>query len=179
MAIATPSLGFVEALNAATSKIFQMKGRSRRSEFWWTQLLVIISGILLTPIIGNILSLLTIPLKVRRLHDVGRSGWWIAISVILNIFSFIFVCAIIIKYFVSALYSDYFDFSALISLLLNYLVFGIIVWIYNIIMLVFYCMDSKPGTNAYGPSPKYVEEAKAGEAKMEETKAGEAEVEMK
>lgn len=74
MAIATPSLGFVEALNAATSKIFQMKGRSRRSEFWWTQLLVIISGILLTPIIGNILSLLTIPLKVRRLHDVGRSG---------------------------------------------------------------------------------------------------------
>lgn len=41
-------------------------------------------------------------------------------------------------------------------------------------MLVFYCMDSKPDTNAYGPSPKYVEEAK-----MEETKAGEAEVEMK
>lgn len=172
MAIATPSLGFVEALNAATSKIFQMKGRSRRSEFWWTQLLVIISGILLTPIIGNILSLLTIPLKVRRLHDVGRSGWWVAISLILNIFSFIFVCAITIKYFVSAIYSNYFDFSA--SLLLNYLVFGIIVWIYNIIMLVFYCMDSKPDTNAYGPSPKYVEEAKVEEAKMEE-----AEVEMK
>ena len=172
MAIATPSLGFVEALNAATSKIFQMKGRSRRSEFWWTQLLVIISGILLTPIIGNILSLLTIPLKVRRLHDVGRSGWWVAISLILNIFSFIFVCAITITYFVSAIYSNYFDFSA--SLLLNYLVFGIIVWIYNIIMLVFYCMDSKPDTNAYGPSPKYVEEAKVEEAKMEE-----AEVEMK
>lgn len=171
MAIATPSLGFVEALNAATSKIFQMKGRSRRSEFWWTQLLVIISGILLTPIIGNILSLLTIPLKVRRLHDVGRSGWWIAISLILNIFSFIFVCAITIKYFVSAIYSNYFDFSA--SLLLNYLVFGIIVWIYNIIMLVFYCMDSKPDTNAYGPSPKYVEEIK------EEAKAEEAKMEMK
>ena len=171
MAIATPSLEFVEALNAATSKIFQMKGRSRRSEFWWTQLLVIISGILLTPIIGNILSLLTIPLKVRRLHDVGRSGWWVAISLILNIFSFIFVCAITIKYFVSAIYSNYFDFSA--SLLLNYLVFGIIVWIYNIIMLVFYCMDSKPDTNAYGPSPKYVEEIK------EEAKAEEAKMEMK
>ncbi|MGM9794762.1 MAG: DUF805 domain-containing protein [Candidatus Aphodosoma sp.] len=158
MAIATPTLGFVEALNAATSKIFQMKGRSRRSEFWWTQLLVYISGILLTPIVGNILSLLTIPLKVRRLHDVGRSGWWIAISVILNIFFFIIMCAIIIKYFVSAINSVYFDFSALMSLLLNYLVFGIIVWIYNTILLVFYCMDSKPGPNAYGPSPKYVEE---------------------
>ena len=131
------------------------------------------------PEVSNILGLLTIPLKVRRLHDVGSSGWWIAISVILNIFFFIFVYAITIKYFVSVLYSDYFDFSALISLLLNYLVFGIIVWIYNTILLIFYCMDSKPGTNAYGPSPKYVEEAKVGEAKMEETKAGEAEVEMK
>lgn len=167
MAIATPSLGFVEALNAATSKIFQIKGRSRRSEFWWTQLLVIISGILLTPIVSNILGLLTIPLRVRRLHDVGRSGWWIAISVILNIFFFIFACAIIIKYFVSAIYSDYFDVSALLSLLLNYLVFSIIVLTYNIILLIFYCMDSKPGANAYGPSPKYVEETKAGEAEVE------------
>ena len=174
MAIATPSLGFVEALNATTSKIFQMKGRSRRSEFWWTQLLVIISGIQLTPIIGNILSLLTIPLKVRRLHDVGRSGWWVAISVILNIFFFILICATTIKYFVLAIYSDYFDFSALISLLLKFLVFCIIVWIYNIILLIFYCMDSKPDTNAYGPSPKYVEEAKVGEAE-----AKEAEMEMK
>lgn len=33
MAIATPSLGFVEALNAATSKIFQMKGRSDALNF--------------------------------------------------------------------------------------------------------------------------------------------------
>lgn len=40
-------------------------------------------------------------------------------------------------------------------------------------------MDSKPGANAYGPSPKYVEEAKVGEAKMEEAEVGEAEVEMK
>lgn len=38
--IASPQLGFSEALNASTSKIFQFTGRSRRSEFWWTQVLV-------------------------------------------------------------------------------------------------------------------------------------------
>ena len=92
MVTTTPSLGFVEALNASTKKIFQMKGRSRRSEFWWTQLLVIILTIFLTPIVGCILSLLTIPLKVRRLHDIGKSGWWLAINILLNVFLFIVFC---------------------------------------------------------------------------------------
>lgn len=158
MIIATPTLGFGEALNAATSKIFQMKGRSRRSEFWWTQLLVYILSILLTPIAGSILSLLTIPLKVRRLHDVGRSGWWLAISIILDVFFFFFLFYIIFSFIVSNSDIDSFDGSELTSLLLKYLLFLLATVIYNIIMLIFYCMDSEPGTNSYGPSPKYIEE---------------------
>lgn len=156
MVTATPSLGFVEALNASTKKIFQMKGRSRRSEFWWTQLLVFILSIFLTPIGGGILSLLTIPLKVRRLHDIGKSGWWLAINILLNIFLFIVMCVALFNFFVS-INSDDYDYN-LISFLLQYSIFGLIAWIYGLIMLIFYCMDSKPGTNAYGPSPKYIEE---------------------
>ena len=37
-----PQLSIGEALKAACNKIFQFNGRSRRSEFWWTALVVII-----------------------------------------------------------------------------------------------------------------------------------------
>ena len=74
--IATPSLTFSEATNKATNDIFKISGRSRRSEFWWTMGVVYLVNVFLTPFIGTILSLLAIPLKIRRLHDVGKSGWW-------------------------------------------------------------------------------------------------------
>lgn len=156
MTIATPTLGFGEALNAATSKIFKMKGRARRSEFWWTQLLVYILSIFLTPIGGFIFSLLTIALKVRRLHDVGRSGWWLAISIILDIALFIATSCIIISCIVSYSDTDYLD--NFLSSILKYFLFFLAIAIYKLVLFIFYCMDSDPDTNSYGPSPKYIEE---------------------
>ena len=74
--IAIPSLGFSEAVNKAASDIFKFEGRSRRSEYWWSMVIVSLVGIVLTPLFGFVLNLLTIPLTFRRLHDTGRSGWW-------------------------------------------------------------------------------------------------------
>lgn len=71
-----PQLSFSEAFNNVTSKIFQFTGRSRRSEYWWTMALVYLLNIILTPFLGVFLSIATIPLTFRRLHDTGRSGWW-------------------------------------------------------------------------------------------------------
>lgn len=155
MIIATPSFGFGKAINAATSKIFTMNGRARRSEFWWTQLLVYILSIFLTPIGGFIFSLLTIALKVRRLHDVGRSGWWLAISIILDI-----VSVIVVLYIIGCVisYSDTDSLENLGFSILNYFLFFLAIAIYKLILLIFYCMDSDPDTNSYGPSPKYIEE---------------------
>ena len=66
------------------------------------------------------------------------------------------MCVGLFNFFVSINSYDY-DYN-LISFLLQYIIFALIAWIYGLIMLIFYCMDSKPGTNAYGPSPKYIEE---------------------
>lgn len=82
--IATPSLGFSEAVNKAASNILKFEGRSRRSEYWWTMAIVYLVSIVLTPLAGFVLSLLTIPLTFRRLHDTGRSGWWWGGSAILQ-----------------------------------------------------------------------------------------------
>ena len=54
-----PQLSLSEALKEATSKVTQFTGRARRSEYWWTYLVVFILNLLLswTPILGGIVML--------------------------------------------------------------------------------------------------------------------------
>ncbi len=77
-------------------------GRARRKEYWMFVLIntvisfVIgfiggfIGGVLDMPVIGSVLSLIytlallvpSLAVGVRRLHDIGKSGWWLFISFI-------------------------------------------------------------------------------------------------
>ena len=71
-----PQLSIGEALKAACNKIFQFNGRSRRSEFWWTALVVLIINAITQDTISWLMYLLMIPITFRRLHDTDRSAWW-------------------------------------------------------------------------------------------------------
>lgn len=71
-------------------KYADFNGRARRKEYWMFVLVVLILSIILSvielivgltiPILSYILSLgLFLPglgVSIRRLHDVGKSGWW-------------------------------------------------------------------------------------------------------
>ena len=128
------SLNFSEAVNRATNRIFQISGRARRSEYWWTMLLVLIVS-MAVPFAGVLLNFLTIPLTFRRLHDTGRSGWWWGIRFVGY---FIFVCLFI---------GDILNILAAPSLELLYdLIFKQILWmigfaIYHIVFIVVLCLD--------------------------------------
>lgn len=158
--IEKPQLSFTEALKEARGKLLQFSGRSRRSEFWWCALAVVIGNFILNliPIIGAliglVLMLLMIPLTVRRLHDSGHSGWWLVTSIILSI---IYSCLIGTALFAFAT-GESTSMSELMSAFSNPLV--LIVWllsfIIGIIILVFLLQDSKFAPNKYGVSPKYV-----------------------
>jgi len=85
---------FVDAFR----KAFDFQGRANRMQYWMFVLVVfIVSSILilgweyggqnLGPILGFVYAIwilvLFIPslsIMVRRLHDTGRSGWWVLIS---------------------------------------------------------------------------------------------------
>lgn len=79
-----PSLSFGQAITNVFLHYADFSGRARRSEYWWFVLLnCMLSWI---PYIGVLWGLIIIvpalALCVRRLHDIGRSGWFYFIVLI-------------------------------------------------------------------------------------------------
>ena len=89
-------MGFSDAVGTCLRNYVAFSGRARRSEYWWFVLAVALAGLVASLIdaalgfggprggggpINALVSLLTfLPLLAagwRRLHDVGRSGWWL------------------------------------------------------------------------------------------------------
>lgn len=155
-----------------TSKYCSFSGRARRAEFWGFMLFYFIGSVLvnvlsymifggvdlsvdspeaslqaqiqalsgrqaLQGVYNLVLLLPTLGVSVRRLHDTGRSGLWITLP---------FISLIV---FVSTIF---------------FVIFGMLVWLFAIsafvlsiswiVLLVFFCIDSQPGHNQYGPNPK-------------------------
>lgn len=71
-------------------KYVEFTGRARRKEFWIFTLVNFVISVLLTVIglefIGTLFGLAIllpgIAVGVRRLHDIGKTGWWLLIGFI-------------------------------------------------------------------------------------------------
>ncbi|RFU19502.1 DUF805 domain-containing protein [Geodermatophilus marinus] len=84
----------VDAVRTVLAKYADFSGRARRAEYWWFVLAYavasivasIIDAVLGFPLLALVLGLgLLVPslaAAVRRLHDTGRSGWWLLIGLI-------------------------------------------------------------------------------------------------
>ncbi len=76
-------MGFVEAVQECLRKYATFTGRAGRSEFWWFVLFTILLGIVSSffgQTVNTIVSLAvfvpSIAVGARRLHDIGKSGWF-------------------------------------------------------------------------------------------------------
>ncbi|EHR0248254.1 TPA: DUF805 domain-containing protein [Vibrio parahaemolyticus] len=79
---------------AVLKKYAVFSGRARRKEYWmfflfnliFSFILGFVDGFLGTVFIGTIYGLAVlipgIAVTVRRLHDIGRTGWWVLIGLI-------------------------------------------------------------------------------------------------
>jgi uncharacterized membrane protein YhaH (DUF805 family) len=85
LAGAAPPRNFWDAIKVCLTKYVDAKGRASRSEYWYFALFTFLLD-LATGGFAAILTLLpSITVSVRRLHDIGKSGWallWILLPVI-------------------------------------------------------------------------------------------------
>lgn len=83
------SVGILEATKLFFVRYADFKGRSRRSEYWWASLVIGMIGGLISVVLPEISGLWSLAILipsvaicVRRLHDIGKSGWWYLINLI-------------------------------------------------------------------------------------------------
>jgi uncharacterized membrane protein YhaH (DUF805 family) len=88
-------LTFSEAVKSGFDNYANFTGRASRAAFWWWFLFGVLVGIganildaifgsypVFSGIAGLALLLPDLAIGVRRLHDTGRTGWWLLIALI-------------------------------------------------------------------------------------------------
>ncbi len=85
----------MDYVKAVFSKYAEFAGRARRSEYWYFALFNFLVAVGLS-LLGLVSDLFSIPyylyslaafipglaVAVRRMHDIGKSGWWLLIAFI-------------------------------------------------------------------------------------------------
>jgi uncharacterized membrane protein YhaH (DUF805 family) len=142
--------------------MFKFDGRLRRSHFWISWVILFFGGLILglIPILGSLISLAAIwpqiAIQVKRLHDMGLSGWWVLAQIAANIVLMIIAFVSMMGNFMAnadALESE--DPAALMALFGSIGFVVLLFFVVNIGWLLWIgIVDSKPGRNIYGPNPK-------------------------
>ena len=100
------------AVAQVLSKYAEFSGRASRPEYWWWVLVNFCVGIALLVInaatgfsaVGTIISFLynlavllpTWAVTVRRLHDIGKSGWWLLLWIAIVLIPFVGAVVVLI-----------------------------------------------------------------------------------
>ncbi len=83
-------MNFIESVKSVFTNFANFNGRARRSEYWWFVLftllvrlpiMFIVKSPILDMVIGLALLIPTIAVAIRRMHDVGKSGWYCLIPI--------------------------------------------------------------------------------------------------
>jgi uncharacterized membrane protein YhaH (DUF805 family) len=155
-------------------------GRASRAEFWWFTLFFMIAYFILffigmalsagspapaTPSpfavyarMGGFLAVLgifwlvmlipSIAVQIRRLHDTDRSGWW------LGGFWLIYIAYMVSSFsMVSSMAAQAQGGAPAMGGFAAVAILGLVMLVYCIVLLVFWCLRGTPGPNRFGEDP--------------------------
>ncbi|MFN4091357.1 MAG: DUF805 domain-containing protein [Brevundimonas sp.] len=142
--------------------LFSFEGRTRRSHFWIGWLICLGIGVVAgwIPLVGFIISIgliwTNLAITVKRLHDMGMSGWVAIVPIVANIVGFIMMFVTVgASLFMNATALENEDPAAVLALfgpvlgilgLMGLVNLGFLLWIG--------LADGKSGSNKYGSNPK-------------------------
>ena len=162
-------MDFITAIKTCFSKYADFNGRARRSEFWFWYLFTILvsmfsSWIPFASLVMLALAIPTLAAAVRRLHDIGRSGWWVLLNVVPSIICFALLIALLGSALVTLVAAGTYEpemlidnLSANVGLCAAYVLSALASFVCSIVLIVWWAKDSIPGANEYGENPKGVE----------------------
>ncbi|MEN9287238.1 MAG: hypothetical protein RIR54_684 [Actinomycetota bacterium] len=161
-------MSFVAAIQSGFRNYAKFRGRATRAEYWWFFLFTVLAQSVASSIdenFGNVVGLAVflpgLAVHVRRMHDTGRSGWWVgafygSIAAV--------VAAVVVLIIDAAI--DFDDFSD--GRVMNEDFFGenvsggsvaflgisiLITLVLLVINIVFLCQRSNESENRFGPPP--------------------------
>lgn len=142
--------------------LFSFEGRTRRQHFWIGWLICLGVGVVANwlPIIGGIISIALIwpnlAISVKRLHDMGKSGWLVAIPWAVTIVGFAIAAILVgVSAFANAAALENENPAAFLALIGPALGLFIIIGLVNLAFLLWIGLtDGQPGDNRFGPNPK-------------------------
>ena len=159
-----PMMTFPNAVKTCLRKYGDFSGRATRAEYWWWVLAVVIGSSIFTAVFAPLATIFSLAIflpgltvTARRLHDIGKSGWWQLAWVAIYLMALIST-AIGLVIFISsdelALNSLSGDEGSLLPLLLGFAITLLIwlgVFIWSLICLI---SQGQADTNHYGPDPR-------------------------
>ena len=150
------------ALLGLRYRVLDFKGRSSRSEYWFLMLIGLIANAVLTiveivPLLGPLISIVcqlylsvaTISVSVRRLHDTNRRGWWVLLP-----YAVAFIGVFVGVFFLELITDDSFRSPEDNPEFMTALIGLVIVMIASFIYLIVLCaLKGNDGDNRFGPDP--------------------------
>ena len=182
MSQARPMMTIQESVRVCIRKYADFSGRATRAEYWWWVLATLIVSFALGAIDGFVNSIsgyrafspfsvvfgiaILLPdlaVTCRRLHDIGRTGWWqlvwLAIGVLGAIPLIVGVVVFVISGFASTAddwgFSDWqVDSTGIVALVIGILV-SLLTWLaITIWWIIWMVRQGQLGANRFGPDPR-------------------------
>lgn len=157
----SPSRTFGAAITECFNKYATFSGRASRSEFWFFHLFYVIIYLVTfwIPFVNIVVYLAfllpTLAVSWRRLHDTGRSGWWIGGFYIVCAISATIILTTFAVSYAAMTYDPYSDigdaaYGGLIAGGVLYLALTIGILVYSVVMIVFLSQPGNKTANKFG-----------------------------
>ena len=168
-----PMMTFVDAVKQCLRKYGDFSGRATRAEFWWWQVFGWIGGLIFGSIDSSIRSfaggdsyafspfgsifglailLPGLAVQARRLHDIGKTGWWILVWVAIALLGLIPLTVGGVIFIVE--WAGGGEPGSAIPLLVGGLVTLLALLILAVWVIMWMVGQGQDGPNKYGPDPR-------------------------